>query len=78
MIILSILKKKSMFGSDIIAFIHKNFKISFRPHRIYPLLHSLEKKRLVKMKMIGKKENYTITKKGKAVVKKWEGLFKKI
>jgi len=76
MIVLSILKKRPMCGSDIIVFIRKNFKISFNAGRVYSLLHSLEKKRLVKRKSVGKKKIYTITKKGRAAVKKWEMLFK--
>lgn len=47
-IVLSLILKEPMCGTDIIKTIHKNFNVLLSPGTIYPLLHSLEKKGLLK------------------------------
>lgn len=65
-IILSTLNGSKLCGMEIIAHLHKNFKILFSPGTIYPLLHSMKERGLVTMTAVGKKKMYKTTKKGEA------------
>jgi DNA-binding PadR family transcriptional regulator len=56
-IILAILQKKTMCGTEIIGTIHLKFNVLLSPGTIYPLLHSLKQKGLL-----------TITKSGKEII----------
>lgn len=69
-IILSTLNGSKMCGMEIIAHMHKNFKILFSPGTVYPLLHSMKEGGLVTSMDVGKKKMYKTTKKGEAFAKK--------
>ena len=56
-IILAILQKQTMCGTEIIGIIHLKFNVLLSPGTIYPLLHSLKQKGLL-----------TITKSGKEII----------
>jgi len=60
-IILSLLQRKPMCGTDIIKIIHLEFNVLLSPGTIYPLLHSLKKKGLLTFKKRGKATTYTPT-----------------
>ena len=64
MIVLSLLVKEPMCGTDIIKTIHKNFNVLLSPGTIYPLLHTLEEKGLLKCEYNIKKKTYKPTEKG--------------
>jgi len=56
-IILAILQKQTMCGTEIIGIIHLKFNVLLSPGTLYPLLHSLKQKGLL-----------TITKSGKEII----------
>jgi DNA-binding PadR family transcriptional regulator len=58
-IILALLQKKPMCGTDIIGTIHLEFNVLLSPGTIYPLLHSLKEKGLLTTKKHGKAKTYT-------------------
>ena len=58
-IILALLQTKQMCGTDIIETIHFEFNVLLSPGTIYPLLHSLEERSLLKFKKNGKVKIYT-------------------
>ncbi len=53
-IILAILQKKTMCGTEIIGTIHLKFNVLLSPGTVYPLLHSLKQKGLLIIKKSGK------------------------
>lgn len=57
-IVLALILEKPMCGTDIIKTIHKNFNVLLSPGTIYPLLHSLEKKGLLKCEYEVKTKTY--------------------
>jgi DNA-binding PadR family transcriptional regulator len=57
-IILALLQKKPMCGTDIIGTIHLEFNVLLSPGTIYPLLHSLTEKGLLTSKKHGKAKAY--------------------
>ncbi len=57
-IILTLLHREVMCGTDIISTIHKNFNILLSPGTIYPLLHSLDEEGLVTWIRDGKEKRY--------------------
>ena len=57
-IILAILQKETMCGTDIIGTIHLKFNVLLSPGTIYPLLHSLKQKGLLSVKKSGKEIVY--------------------
>jgi len=58
-IILALLQTKPMCGTDIIETIHFQFNVLLSPGTIYPLLHSLKERRLLKFTKNGKVKIYT-------------------
>jgi len=58
-IILALLQEKPMCGTDIIETIHLEFNVLLSPGTIYPLLHSLKEKRLLRFNKHGKAKTYT-------------------
>ena len=60
-IILAILQRKVMCGSDIIGEIHIEFNVLLSPGTVYPLLHSLQKRGLLTSKREGKEKIYAPT-----------------
>lgn len=57
-IILALLNRGAICGSDIISIIHTEFKVLLSPGTIYPLLHSLEEKGFVTWIKEGKEKKY--------------------
>ncbi len=57
-IILALLQKRPMCGTEMIATLHLEFNVLLSPGTIYPLLHSLEEKGLVTSKKNGKAKTY--------------------
>jgi DNA-binding PadR family transcriptional regulator len=57
-IILAILQNSTMCGTDIIGTIHLKFNVLLSPGTIYPLLHSLKQKGLLKVNKMGKEIVY--------------------
>ncbi len=57
-LILSILQKQMMCGTEIIGTIHLRFNVLLSPGTIYPLLHSLKQKGLLKITKSGKEIVY--------------------
>lgn len=57
-IILALLQKKPMCGTDIIGTIHLEFNVLFSPGTIYPLLQSLKEKGLLTSEKHGKAKIY--------------------
>jgi len=58
-IILALLQKKPMCGTDIIGTIHLEFNVLLSPGTIYPLLQSLKEKGLLTSENYGKAKIYT-------------------
>jgi len=56
--ILALLQKKPMSGTDITKIIHLEFNVLLSPGTIYPLLHSLEEKGLITSNKQGKEKTY--------------------
>ncbi|MDI6905068.1 MAG: helix-turn-helix transcriptional regulator [Candidatus Bathyarchaeia archaeon] len=57
-IILTLIQRKPMCGTDIIGTIHLEFNVLLSPGTIYPLLHSLEEKGLLMSEKYGKAKTY--------------------
>ena len=57
-LILAILQKKTMCGTEIIATIHLKFNVLLSPGTIYPLLHTLKQKGLLSIEKSGKEKVY--------------------
>lgn len=60
MVVLSLVFKEPMCGLDIIKKIHKNFNVLISPGTMYPLLHTLMKKGLVKCEVGIKSKVYKV------------------
>jgi len=59
-LILALLQKEPMCGTDIIETIHLEFKVLLSPGTVYPLLRSLQERNLVKYEKRGKAKTYTV------------------
>jgi len=57
-IILALLQKKPMCGTEIVETLHLEFNVLLSPGTIYPLLHSLQEKGLLTSKKHGKAKTY--------------------
>lgn len=57
-ILLALLHRKTMCGTEIIGTIHLKFHVLLSPGTIYPLLHSLDEKGLITAKSYGKEKAY--------------------
>lgn len=57
-IILALLQKKPMCGTEIMGTLHMEFNVLLSPGTIYPLLHSLKEKGLLMAKKQGKAKEY--------------------
>jgi len=68
-IILSLLQRKPMCGTDIIKIIHLEFNVLLSPGTIYPLLHSLREKGLLTFKKQGKATTYAPTEDAKLKIR---------
>jgi DNA-binding PadR family transcriptional regulator len=65
LVILAILNGKPVYGYKIMAVIHKEFGVLLSPGSLYPLLHSLEEKKLIQSRAEGGKKVYEATNKGR-------------
>jgi len=76
--ILSLLKKRKIYGWEIPAIIKKEFK--FKPGKITPyrVLYRLEKEGFVKSKIEERRRVYQITEKGRKELEKAEKFFQEI
>ena len=76
--ILSLLKKRELYGWEIQSLIEKKF--NFRPGLITPyrVLYRLAEQGFVKSKMRERRRVYDITEKGKEELKKAQNFYKKI
>lgn len=77
-LILSLLEKNAMSGRDMIVRIHKNFDIFLASSTVYPLLHSMKERGLIRNTDNGKKKIYSMTKKGKSFAQKAHHLLRSI
>jgi DNA-binding PadR family transcriptional regulator len=67
LLILGILNGRPMYGYKIIAAIHKEFGVLLSPGSLYPLLHTLEEKRIVESQFQGGRIVYSVTPNGKKI-----------
>jgi DNA-binding PadR family transcriptional regulator len=65
LVVLAILNGKPMHGYRIMAAIHTEFGVLLSPGTLYPLLHSLEEKKLVESRVKGGKKVYEATNEGR-------------
>lgn len=70
LVILAMLKERSMHGYKIIAIIHREFGILLSPASLYPQLHYLEENRLLEPYSKEGKVIYSLTPKGKEILEK--------
>ena len=63
-IVASILLKENCGGYEILAKIHENLGVLLSPGVLYPTLHEMEKKGLVRVEKVGRKKIFSITDKG--------------
>lgn len=68
-LILAELENRPMSGYDAIALIHNKFDVLVSSGTVYSLLRSLERDELIKAWIDKRKRIYTLTKKGKKVIK---------
>jgi len=64
-VILAVLNGEPMHGYDILASIHKRFGVLLSPGTLYPLLHSLERARLIEARTFKWRRVYMVNQKGK-------------
>jgi len=76
--ILSLLKKKKLCGDELADIIGKKKYGKLTPGTIYPALKYLRENKLIKYKQVGRKKNYTLTKKGSNEYKITKRIFKKM
>jgi len=67
--ILALLQKKPMCGTDIIKIIHLEFNVLLSPGTIYPLLQSLKEKGLLTSEKYGKAKKYVPAKEAELKIK---------
>lgn len=76
-IILGLLSKKNMHGYELLKNMH--FLIEKPTYsQLYPLLHEMEEKGLIKGKWKKRKKIYSLTKEGRKAAEEGRGVFKKI
>lgn len=79
MYILFLLSKKPLYGYEIIKKIENKTKFwKPSPGTIYPLLHKMVEEKLVKKEVSKRRKVYSLTNKGKLLVKKTEMIRKKL
>jgi len=76
--ILHLIKKKKVCGDDIAEIIGSKKGNKLTPGTIYPALKYLRENKLIKYKQVGRKKNYTLTKKGNEEYKIIKRIFKKM
>lgn len=69
MLILMELRKRSMGGHDVIAFVHNKFGMLMSTGTVYSHLYFLERNRLIKGESTKRKRVYNLTERGNETVK---------
>lgn len=69
MVILMGLRKRSMSGYDVIAFIHNKFQMLISTGTVYSYLYFLERNGLIKGELEQRRRVYALTEQGKETVK---------
>jgi len=69
LVVLLELRKKTLSGYDIIAFVHKKFDILLSSGTVYSLVYSLERDGLIKATSNRRRRDYVLTEKGKETAK---------
>jgi len=69
-IILALIQRKPMCGTEIVGTIHLEFNVLLSPGTIYPLLHSLEEKGLLMSEKYGKAKTYVPVEDAKLKIKR--------
>jgi DNA-binding PadR family transcriptional regulator len=69
-IILALLQKEPMCGTEIIGTIHLQFNVLLSPGTIYPLLHSLKQRELITFEKYGKAKTYTAAKNAESEIRR--------
>jgi DNA-binding PadR family transcriptional regulator len=64
-LILAMLNGKPMYGYKLIAAVHREFGVLLSPGSLYPLLHSLEKSKVIESRFEGGKIVYATTPQGR-------------
>ena len=64
-IVMTVLNNTPMYGYGVMAAIHKEFGVLLSPGTLYPLLHSLEERKLIEASRDGGKIVYQATSKGR-------------
>lgn len=77
-VMLYFLKRKPMSGNELITLIYDNFRILSSPGTAYPILHAMEKDRLVVRKREGKRKIYRITDKGESALNESEWILRNL
>lgn len=67
-IVLSLIMSKPMSGIDIVKILYEKFKVFISPGMLYPTLHELEKKGLLKFEYKLKNKVYSIQEKEQAII----------
>ena len=67
-IVLSLIISKPMSGIDIVKLLYEKFKVFISPGMLYPTLHELEKKGLLKFEYKLKNKVYSVQEKGQAII----------
>ena len=73
-LILSELRKRCMSGYDIIAFIHRKFRILISSGTVYSLLYSLEREGLIQGRWNQRRRVYSLTEKGEKTIRALQNL----
>jgi len=69
MVILMELRKRSMSGYDVVAFVHNKFQMLLSSGTVYSYLYFLERNGLIKGEWAQRRRVYTLTERGKENVK---------
>lgn len=64
LLILALVKDHPRCGYDILATIHREFNVLISPGTLYPMLHMLERQGFIESKLVNRKRNYFISRKG--------------
>lgn len=52
-------------GYEIVLFLHRKYGVLYSPGTIYPILHGMEKRELIKSRILGHRKPYVLTDKGR-------------
>ncbi len=52
-------------GYEIVLFLHRKYGVLYSPGTVYPILHGMEKRELIKSRILGHRKPYVLTDKGR-------------